>query len=73
MTAPDPIVETVYTVARGTTAIASYRTVESDAYVDLYRIQEAMRTAGLEPDVTVATVTKTTTYGEPTPADAAAS
>ncbi|PCN48008.1 hypothetical protein Csp2054_09040 [Curtobacterium sp. 'Ferrero'] len=61
----DPIVETVYCVARGKQAITSYVTTEDAAANDLYRVQQNMRAAMLEPDVYLATVSKTTSYGEP--------
>jgi len=67
---PEPIKETVFTDARGDQAISSYFTNMSDAYVTLSKIQDAMRAAMLEPDVTLATVTKTTTYGDPEPVKA---
>lgn len=63
----DPIVETVFTVARGGKAISSYVVDQADAVNELHRIQSNMRAAMLEPDVTLATVCKTTTYGEPEP------
>ena len=63
----DPIVEQVFTVARGTQAISSYVVDRADAERELARIAQSMRDAMLEPDVVLATVTKTTTYGAPTP------
>lgn len=62
--------ETVWTVSRGGTAISSYVGSRESAEVDLARIQSAMRAAALEPDVTLATVQKTTTYGDPEPVTA---
>ena len=66
----DPIIETVYTVARGKQAITSYVTTQAEAEADLFRVQSNMRAAMLEPDVTLATVVKTTTYGDPEPVTA---
>lgn len=67
---PEPIKETVWTVARDGAAISSYVGSRESAEVDLARIQGAMRAAMLEPDVTLATVVKTTTYGDPEPVTA---
>ncbi|MGU3409130.1 hypothetical protein ACLBWP_03400 [Microbacterium sp. M1A1_1b] len=61
----EPIVEQVFTVARAGKAISSYVADEAEAINELHRIESNMRAAMLEPDVCVATVTKTTTYGEP--------
>jgi ATP-dependent Clp protease adapter protein ClpS len=66
----EPIRETVWTVARDGNAISSYVGSRESAEVDLARIQSAMRAAALEPDVTLATVVKTTTYGDPEPVKA---
>ena len=63
----DPIVEQVFTVARDGQAISSYVVDRADAERELVRIEQSMRDAMLEPDVALATVTKTTTYGAPTP------
>ncbi|MBO9043481.1 hypothetical protein [Curtobacterium flaccumfaciens] len=64
---PEPIKETVYCVARGKQAISSYYEVRQNAALDLIRIEQSMRDAMLEPDVYLATVQKTTTYGDPEP------
>lgn len=61
----EPTEETMWTVARGGDAIGSYVGSRESAEVDMARIQSAMRAAMLEPDVYLATVSKTTTYGEP--------
>jgi hypothetical protein len=61
----DPIVEQVFTVARSGKAISSYVTDQAEADTERQRIEGNMRAAMLEPDVYLATVTKTTTYGEP--------
>ena len=66
----DPIVETVWTVARGKQAITSYCVDRAGAEADLERVCKSMRDAMLEPDVTLATVVKTTTYGDPEPVKA---
>jgi hypothetical protein len=66
----DPIVETVWTVARGKQAITSYVDTKAAAEADLFRVQSNMRAAMLEPDVTLATAVKTTTYGDPEPVKA---
>lgn len=67
---PEPIKETVFTVARGGKAISSYVVDQAEAVNELHRIESNMRAAMLEPDVTLATVTKTTTYGDPEPVTA---
>ena len=67
---PEPIKETVFTVARGGKAISSYVVDRDEAFVELRRIENNMRAAMLEPDVTLATVVKTTTYGDPEPVKA---
>lgn len=61
----EPIEEVVWTVARGSNAISSYVGSRESAEIDLARIQGNMRAAMLEPDVYLATVEKTTTYGAP--------
>jgi hypothetical protein len=63
----EPIVEQVYTVARGTQAISSYVLDRAAAERELARIEQSMRDAMLEPDVHLAVVEKTTTYGAPVP------
>lgn len=67
---PEPIKENVFTVARGKQAITSYVLTQGAAEADLFRIEQSMRAAMLEPDVYVATVQKTTTYGDPEPVKA---
>lgn len=62
---PEPIKETVFTVARGGKAISSYVVDQAEAINELTRIESNMRAAMLEPDVYLATVSKTTSYGEP--------
>ncbi|MBF4613761.1 hypothetical protein [Curtobacterium sp. VKM Ac-1376] len=66
----DPIIETVYTVARDGKAISSYVVEQDEAINELHRIESNMRAAMLEPDVVLATVQKTTTYGDPEPVEA---
>ena len=63
----EPIVEQVFTVARGTQAISSYVPDRATAEKDLARMEQSMRDAMLEPDVHLAVVEKTTTYGAPEP------
>ncbi|MBA8988961.1 hypothetical protein FHW23_000193 [Curtobacterium pusillum] len=63
----DPIFEQVFTVARGDEAITSYQMTQAKAEADLARVQAAMVTASLTPDIVLATVEKTTTYGKPIP------
>lgn len=58
---------TLYAVARGTTTLTDTRTSVQGARNDLGSIEQAMRTAGLEPDVQLVTITETTTYSDPTP------
>lgn len=70
---PEPIKETVLTVARGGKAISSYVFDQAEAVNELRRIESNMRAAMLEPEVTLATVIKTTTYGDPKPVKARAS
>lgn len=67
---PEPIKETVLAVARGGKAISSYVFDQAKAVNELRRIESNMRAAMLEPDVTLATVIKTTTYGDPKPVKA---
>lgn len=64
---PEPIVEQVFTVARGDEAITSYQLTRDAAEADLARVRAAMITASLQPDVVLATAEKTTTYGKITP------
>lgn len=59
--------ETLYTVARGTTALTDLRRDVRSAKGDLAAIEQSMRAAKLEPDVQLATVTRTTTLSDPTP------
>jgi hypothetical protein len=59
--------ETLYTVARGTTALTDLRSNVRAAKTDLTAIEGSMRAAKLEPDVQLATVTRTTTLSDPTP------
>lgn len=59
--------ETLYTVARGTTVLTDLRRDVRSAKGDLAAIEQSMRAAKLEPDVQLATVTRTTTVSDPTP------
>lgn len=59
--------ETLYTVARGTTALTDPRRDVRSAKADLVAIEGSMRAAKLEPDVQLATVTRTTTVSDPSP------
>lgn len=59
--------ETLYTVARGTTVLTDLRRDVRGAKGDLAAIESSMRAAKLEPDVQLATVTRTTTLSDPTP------
>lgn len=59
--------ETLYTVARGTTVLTDLRRDVRSAKGDLAAIEQSMRAAKLEPDVQLATVTRTTTLSDPTP------
>ncbi len=59
--------ETLFTVARGATAITGLRPTAAAAKSDLRSIETALRTAGLVPDVQLATVTRTTTLSDPAP------
>jgi len=59
--------ETLFTVARGKDALTGLRPTARAAKSDLSGIETAMRTAGLEPDVHIATVTRTTTVSDPEP------
>jgi hypothetical protein len=57
--------ETLFTVARGKELLTGLRPTARAAKFDLTSIETAMRTAGLEPDVHLATVTRTTTVSAP--------
>lgn len=59
--------ETLFTVARGKDALTGLRPTARAAKSDLSGIETAMRTAGLEPDVHIATVARTTTVSDPEP------
>ncbi|WP_413600835.1 hypothetical protein [Curtobacterium sp. Curtsp57] len=58
---------TLYAVARDADVITDRRTLLATARGDLAVIEQAMRTAGLEPDVQLVTITETTTYSDPEP------
>lgn len=57
--------ETLFTVARGTEVLTDLRRNESAARGDLAAIEGAMRSAKLQPDVKLATVTRTITVTDP--------
>jgi hypothetical protein len=59
--------ETKFTVARKGVAITALRPSKQGAQSDLTAIEVSMRSAFLEPDVELATVTVTTTVSDPTP------